>query len=66
MPDQYYHTPLLHPRHIRVLHLVPAGDSAAPIRCQLDTISLDDHPKWDGDYTALSYSWLVLILAQQN
>ncbi|KAI9781660.1 MAG: hypothetical protein M1839_005877 [Geoglossum umbratile] len=57
MPDQYYHTPLRHPRHIRILHLAPAEDSAAPIRCQLDTISLDDHPKWDGDYTALSYAW---------
>ncbi|CZR67993.1 uncharacterized protein PAC_17892 [Phialocephala subalpina] len=57
MPDQYYHTPLQHSRHIRVLHLAPAEDAAAPIRCQLGTISLDDHLEWDGDYTALSYSW---------
>jgi hypothetical protein len=63
MPDQYYHAPLRHPRHIRIPSLAPAADSAAPIRCQLDVISLDDHLKWDGDYTALSYAWLVHILA---
>jgi hypothetical protein len=59
MPDQYYHIPLGHPRRIRVLHLAPAEDREAPIQCQLETISLDDHPEWDGDYTALSYAWLV-------
>jgi hypothetical protein len=57
MPDQYYHTPLQHPRHIRILHLAPAEDAAAPIQFQLGTLSLDDHPQWDGDYTALSYAW---------
>ncbi|KAJ6098846.1 hypothetical protein N7467_000381 [Penicillium canescens] len=54
---QYYHVPLPGPRYTRVVHLDPATDPTAPIQCRVQPISLDDHPEWDGDYTALSYTW---------
>ena len=57
MPDQYRHIPLPSSRSIRVLHLEPSQDRLAPLRCSLKAVSLDDYPKWDADYTALSYSW---------
>lgn len=57
MPDQYRHIPLPSSRSIRVLHLEPSQDRLAPLRCSLNAVSLDDYPKWDADYTALSYSW---------
>lgn len=61
MHDQYYHTPLQHPRQIRILNLAPAENPSEPIQCDLSLISLDDHPEWDGDYSALSYSWLETL-----
>jgi len=57
MPGKYRHVSLTSSRSIRVLHLEPSQDSEAPIQCSLKVISLDEYPKWDADYTALSYSW---------
>jgi hypothetical protein len=55
--DQYYHARLPGSRYTRVIHLDPATDPTTPIQCHLQPISLDDHPEWDGDYTAISYTW---------
>lgn len=44
---------LLQDKHIRLLHLEPATDSDAPIRCSFTTVSLANSPC----YEALSYVW---------
>lgn len=49
----YRHQPLPDNRSIRVLHLQPASNRAAPIQCRIETVSLDQPPI----YFALSYSW---------
>ena len=49
----YRHQALLSPRSTRLIELEPSNDYAAPLRCRLLEISLDNHPP----YEALSYSW---------
>lgn len=49
----YQHKPLPSDRSIRVLHLQPAQDLTASIKCRLEAVSLDQRPK----YWALSYAW---------
>jgi hypothetical protein len=58
--DNYEYEPLPDPRYIRLIYLHPAKDFSDPFVCRLMVISLDDHLEWDGDYTAVSYSWEVV------
>jgi hypothetical protein len=57
MSVPYHHIPIVGARSIRVLELQPATNTAAPICCKLNVISLNDFPKWHANYTALSYTW---------
>jgi hypothetical protein len=57
METLYHHVPLPSPRHIRVIHLTPSAEFVSPLHCRLVAVSLDEYPKYDADYTALSYSW---------
>lgn len=57
MLHKYNHTPLEGARSTRVLVLQPAAEKTAPLRCELQPISLDDYPAWQAHYTALSYTW---------
>ncbi|OAL44918.1 hypothetical protein IQ07DRAFT_226254 [Pyrenochaeta sp. DS3sAY3a] len=45
--------PLHTPRTVRLVHLLPSLDYNTPIRGRLETISLDENPKYD----AISYTW---------
>lgn len=65
METKYRHSPLPAPNYIRVIILGPAEDPTSKIHCLLETVSLDDYPEWDADYTALSYSWDAQSLEQQ-
>lgn len=57
MSIPYHHIPINGERSIRVLELQPAVNTAAPIHCKLNVISLSDFPPWHANYTALSYTW---------
>ena len=57
MGNQYHHAPLLIPRCIRIIHLEASTNIDSPLRCHLTVVSMDDCSKYNGEYTALSYSW---------
>jgi len=57
MENPYHHIPLPSPRSIRIIHLTPSAEFASPLHCRLVAVSLDEYPKYNADYTALSYSW---------
>ncbi|USP81527.1 hypothetical protein yc1106_08801 [Curvularia clavata] len=57
MQTPFRHRPLEEPRSIRVLELQPALNAFESIVCKLRTLSLDDYPHGDANYTALSYTW---------
>ncbi|KAK5170144.1 uncharacterized protein LTR77_004729 [Saxophila tyrrhenica] len=49
----YQYTPLKHPEDIRLLHIDRSRNPTTPLRCYLETVSLEAHPY----YTTLSYAW---------
>jgi Heterokaryon incompatibility protein (HET) len=49
----YQYVPLVHPRSIRLLKILPSRNDNAPIQCTLEDVNLDDSPQ----YKALSYTW---------
>ncbi|KAF3803802.1 hypothetical protein GCG54_00011639 [Colletotrichum gloeosporioides] len=53
LPTPFVHRSLRHEASIRVLVLRPSPRRSAPIRCELQEISLEDAPS----YEALSYVW---------
>lgn len=57
MSYPYRHCPITGLRSIRVLELQPAANTTDPVYCKLKPISLDDFPRWNANYTALSYTW---------
>ncbi|OCK86903.1 HET-domain-containing protein [Cenococcum geophilum 1.58] len=57
MAQTFVHPTPLGPRHIRIILLQPAENNDDPIQCSLAAVSLDDYPSYNGDYTALSYTW---------